>query len=212
MSTLTYNSPLFHGGPDHVKYPSVRASSVYCDFGPGFYCTTNAYQAKEWGYAKILKDPRRPTYAVSEYRFKPDALITIKDFGLEPSAEWFQTIIDGRKGFNIAADVVIGPVADSNIRTLIADAEKDLAKNMCTFPWSKQQEEKNKILTAYAKRAIPYKYQNYNQVVFLTSTGIEKLEFVKARLYNRNHQFVFLIDKDENRRPVSKTNSNTKER
>ena len=77
MSRLIYNSPLYHGRPDYVKYPSVSASNVNCDFGPGFYCTTNSTQAKQWGYTKILRDPRRPTYAVSEYRFKPDQYITL---------------------------------------------------------------------------------------------------------------------------------------
>lgn len=212
MSRLIYNSPLYHGEPDYVKYPSVSASNVNCDFGPGFYCTTNSTQAKQWGYAKILRDPRRPTYAVSEYRFKPDQYVTIKDFGVEPSAEWFQTIIDGRNGFNIAADIVIGPVADSNIRELVAEAEKELAQNMYTFPWSKQQEEKRRILQSYANRAVPYKYKNYDQVVFLTPAGVEKLEFVNARLYNREHQFVIFVDKDENRKSVTKQETMTRER
>lgn len=212
MSKLIYNMPLFHGGMDHVKYPSVTASRINCDFGPGFYCTTNVEQAKQWAYAKILQDPRRPTYAVSEYRFKPDELITVKDFGAEPSAAWFQAIIDGRNGFNLAADIVVGPVADSNIRELVAEAEKALAENMHTFPYSKQKEEKHRILEYYAKQAVPPKYQHYDQVVFLTCNGIEKLDFVNARLYDRNHKFVFLIDKDENRKPVTQSRKPTKSR
>lgn len=45
---MNENVFLFHGSTQIVKYPEIRSSRYYKDFGFGFYCTLLEKQAVRW--------------------------------------------------------------------------------------------------------------------------------------------------------------------
>ena len=55
---------------------------------------------------------------------------------------------------------------------------------------------RKEIFEKAAEKAIPYKYKNYDQEVFLSENAIGQLEFLGARIYDKNNIFCKYMDKE----------------
>lgn len=191
----TFN--LYHGGISPIDNPDPYHTEGSADFGLGFYCTQNFNQAIEWGKHKLktAKNLAREEYAVSEYKFHNKKNLTFKYYD-SPSAEWMETVYKGRRGLNINADVVTGPVADAGIRDLIIQIEHELEEIYYPDDFKKYLKCRKEIFEKAAEKAIPYKYKNYDQEVFLSENAIGQLEFLGARIYDKNNTFCKYMDKE----------------
>ena len=196
MKTLITDSIVFHGGISPVIVPKCDYSRDNCDFGQGFYCTRFEPQAKDWAFRKIQNDIREPYYTVNQYKFRNDIQLATLEFD-SPTAEWFDVVIRGRNKGYISADIIVGPVADSNIRELVDATTYKIEHLMsqCSTP-AEYRKRKKDILEEAALKAVPGKYKTYEQAAFLTPNAIDQLDFMGARVYDRNHAFKFWYDKD----------------
>ena len=178
---------LYHGGTSYVEEPNTWSSGISCDFGPGFYCTTQEAQAKERGKQKMTQE-KKSFYAVSEYKLNADASLDIRYFE-KPDAEWMEAVYKGRNGWLLEGDIIIGPVADSRIQALLDDLDQEL-KNTYISDFRKIKQVRKDIFAKYAQRACPSKFEKYDQVVFITERGLEKLNFIDGRRYDAKDRLV----------------------
>ncbi len=95
---------LYHTSREEVRRPDIHMGRKNADFGPGFYLTPDREFAVRWG---------REGAVVNEYELDTDGLQVMR---LERTVEWFEYIFHNRRGTDgLAADVVIGPIANDTI-------------------------------------------------------------------------------------------------
>lgn len=109
---------LYHGSTDLVDKPEIRKSTVYLDFGVGFYTTTSFEQATRWAKIKMRRKNVDLGY-VAVYEFdieKAEKEFIIKRFD-KADEEWLSFVVNNRKGnfIDCKTDMHIGPVADDNV-------------------------------------------------------------------------------------------------
>lgn len=118
---------IYHGSLVSVENPKIlpRENGKTCDFGIGFYTTTNYEQAKKWVSTKITQSKGLSEYGfVSVYEI-PDNLLSNKSFTIlifeKASEEWLNFVIKNRKNPNYdhGYDLVYGPVANDRVYTTI---------------------------------------------------------------------------------------------
>lgn len=167
----------FHGSLEKVNNPSLLTPLVnpFSDFGRGFYLTTNFDQAKEWGKKKAL-EKNVNTYKVNQYHFRDINGLKIKFFEL-PDREWFETVHYGRKGYKLAFDIVIGPVADGALLSVFKQFEnkKKLAKNISEIELAELEYNAIRLLNVN---------KQMNQYALLNNKAVNKLVFEKVYIYD----------------------------
>lgn len=104
---------IYHGTNCKVETPEIIRGSYYKDFGDGFYCTILESQAIRW--AKKYETP-----VVNIYEYQQNNKLNIKEFNMM-TEEWLDFIVDCRSGKKHSYDIVIGPMADDQIYSYIAD-------------------------------------------------------------------------------------------
>lgn len=181
---------LYHGSDEYVTNPKLYKSMPNCDFGPGFYTTTNFQQARDWAFKK-MKNRNGSRYYVSEYLFTPyNANLNIKKFD-KPTAEWMELVYNGRHGMQADFDVLIGPVADSNISDLIDEIDDKLFELNANFVSMHQiRSDRHKIFEEYAKKAVPPSFEKYDQSVFITEESLKYLHFQDGRGWGEDNKLV----------------------
>ena len=113
---------VYHGSNVVVEQPKILQSVRMLDFGVGFYTTSNKGQAVRW--AEKVADRREPSEKiVSLYEFdceEAERNLTIIRFD-EPTEKWLDFVCANRSGRKIADpyDIVIGPVADDMVYTVV---------------------------------------------------------------------------------------------
>ena len=215
-TALINNQILYHGSDQLIIAPNLSFSRNEVDFGPGFYCTTNEEQAKEWGYRKMLSTPwRGDHFLVSEFKFSDSNDLVIRSFE-KPDIEWLKAIIRGRNGFPFKEDIVIGPVADSNLRNLLYDTQlkiSSLQEHMSDFTLvADYRKAEAEIYQEAADKAVPLQFRNDNQTVFVTQKGVRSITFHRAFLYDQNRKKVGLYDAKGMYHPYSKINSKRRDK
>ncbi len=154
---------LYHGSNVEVRKPSLRLSRKKTDFGRGFYTTTSAEQAEHWTSIKIdrAKSGRR---VVSVFEVDDDLLtnsgIKIREFH-GPDEAWLNFVVDSRKGVQHDYDLVLGPVANDKVFTVVNLYE-------------------NGVIDAPAAIAQLKAYKTYDQLSFHTESVIRELRFVES--------------------------------
>jgi len=113
---------IYHGSNVVVEKPKILHSEPLLDFGTGFYTTSNKEQAIRW--AEKVSDRREPKEQVlSVYQLDFESamreLVVIR-FD-EPNGEWLDFICTNRSGrqHEMPYDLVIGPVADDKVYTVV---------------------------------------------------------------------------------------------
>ena len=95
---------LYHTGSAEIREPDVRRGRKNADFGQGFYLTPDLEFAARWARADAV---------VNEYELDTDGL-AVHRFARDEA--WFRYIFDNRRARDgLAADIVIGPIANDTI-------------------------------------------------------------------------------------------------
>lgn len=100
---------LYHVGYYEIKEPDIHYGRKNADFGQGFYTTPD----KEFAYRWAKESPDQKTI-INEYELDVEGL-AVKT--LVRNEEWFEYIYGNRhrKPDEMAADVIIGPIANDII-------------------------------------------------------------------------------------------------
>ncbi len=95
---------LFHTGSSKIQVPDLYHGRKNADFGQGFYLTPDIDFICRWA---------GPDAFINEYELEEEGLAILR---LSRNEEWFQYIFQNRRAKDsLAADVVIGPIANDTI-------------------------------------------------------------------------------------------------
>ncbi len=158
---------LYHGGLLKIEQPQLIEPSVLrtCDFGSGFYTTTDLEQAKRWAKIRQTRD-RVSTGYVSIYEV-PDDLLEVVDLKrlifAFASTEWLSFVMSNRtnRAFNHDYDLVAGPVANDRVYATLTLFETDQLSI---------EETVHRLKT----------YTLVNQVLFHTEKALRKLIYLAS--------------------------------
>jgi len=149
---------IYHGSNIVVEQPKILQSARMLDFGVGFYTTSNKEQATRW--AEKVTDRREPDdkiVSVYEFNFEEaERDLTIIRFD-EPTEKWLDFVCANRSGRKIAApyDVVIGPIADDLVYTVVQFYENGVYDKDDAIKRLKVEALFNQILF-HTERALAY--------------------------------------------------------
>lgn len=117
---------LYHGSDVIVDKPKIIAANRPLDFGGGFYLTTNKEQAQKWASRVAMRNGSDIGY-VSCFEFELEKaekdLVILRFDGA--TQEWLEFVCDNRSGrpYKKRYDVVIGPVADDRVYSVVVRFE-----------------------------------------------------------------------------------------
>lgn len=161
---------LYHGSNILITKIDLSKSKDFKDFGRGFYLTRD--------YSRAVAMAQRTTTImgkgspeVSPFIFNPSKCskdVRIKKFEGR-TAEWALFVLNNRERdyshpFKHEYDIVIGPVADSRVDTILTEYKKKFG--------GRYTDEKN--LSKLAQQ-LKYPGSEYIQYCFCTEKGIEQL-------------------------------------
>jgi hypothetical protein len=111
---LKSNNIVYHGSSTDVRRPIPWFSTANKDFSQGFYCTELPNQALEWACKRF---PDSPT--VNVYKLHDISDLRVRML-MEYNESWLDFILESRHKRKHklwhSYDVVIGPMADSNLQ------------------------------------------------------------------------------------------------
>ena len=115
---------VYHGSDVEVKHVDLACSQMYKDFGPGFYVSADKKQAVHFARYKAARPASKTHKAVvSEFDFDErsitDGSLRVKLFE-GYSTEWVDFIHEYRHSNETDYDLVIGPIANDDVRTQYA--------------------------------------------------------------------------------------------
>ncbi len=118
---------LYHGSDVLIECVDLKHSLMYKDFGPGFYVSDGLIQAKNFAKYKADKPSSKThTPIVTAFEFDEKLLINgilhIKQFE-NYSSEWVDFIHAHRGKKDTDYDLIIGPIANDDVRTKFAQYE-----------------------------------------------------------------------------------------
>lgn len=151
---MNENVFLFHGSTQIVKYPEIRSSRYYKDFGFGFYCTLLEKQAVRWAVRFDGKG------IINQYLYKKNPDLKVLNFP-KMTEEWLDFIAMCRSGKNHNYDIVEGPMADDTIFNYVQNFI-DGKINRKNF-WG----------------LVEFKYPTH-QICFHTEMSLKTLSFIKS--------------------------------
>ncbi len=101
-----------------VTSPQILESNRGMDFGKGFYTTSSRRQAENWSKSVSRREKTTCSY-VSEYEYDESEDLDVLLFD-GPTEEWFDFVEFNRMDdLGHDYDVVIGPVADEGVFTIL---------------------------------------------------------------------------------------------
>ena len=113
---------LYHGSDVIVDNPKIIDANRPLDFGDGFYLTTNKEQAQKWANRVAQRNGSDVGY-VNCYEFDLDKaekdLVILRFNGA--TQEWLEFVCANRRGkaYKESYDMVIGPVADDRVYSVV---------------------------------------------------------------------------------------------
>lgn len=118
---------LYHGSDVSIECIDLKHSLMYKDFGPGFYVSACFVQAQNFAKYKADKSSSKThTPIVTAFEFDENLLnnenLHIKQFE-NYSSEWIDFIHAHRGRRDADYDLVIGPIANDDVRTKFAQYE-----------------------------------------------------------------------------------------
>lgn len=115
---------LYHGSDVEVRDIDLSRSLMFKDFGPGFYVSADRVQAENFAKYKadrprsMTKTPVVSTFEMDDACLS-DGSLRIKRFE-RYSEEWIDFIDEYRASRDTDFDLVIGPIANDDVRTSFA--------------------------------------------------------------------------------------------
>lgn len=171
---MVVNMILYHGSNTDIPEIDLAKCRPYKDFGKGFYLTDIKIQAEQMAFriARIYGgSPKLNSYFIDNTFFTNPEL-KIKNFGLNPSAQWAEFILNNRnrkfKDFENPLsnhdnkyDIVIGVIANDDIALLFRQYQnevidfqtllKGLTYKKLSIQYSFHTEKAIKLLTKITK-------------------------------------------------------------
>ena len=125
MNSHSEHMRLYHGSNQVVEKPVILEPNRRMDFGRGFYTTQSVVQAEKW--AKTVHNREETgTPIVSEYEYTESEEVSVLRFD-GPTNEWFDFVEFNRtEDSSHDYDIVIGPVADEGVFTVLYRFETGL--------------------------------------------------------------------------------------
>ena len=158
---------IYHGSNVVVEQPEILQSERMLDFGTGFYTTSNKEQAARW--AEKVCERREPNNQIlSVYEFDIEATereLTIIRFG-DPNGEWLDFVCTNRSGrdFDTPYDIVIGPVADDKVYSVVQYYENGVYDKEDAIKRLKVEELFNQILF-HTEKSLKYcRFSRFEQL------------------------------------------------
>ena len=116
---------LYHGSLEKVESPRILPRALYrpLDFGTGFYATSDYEQARKWVGNRLRHSSVAKKGFVSVYEFDETSPFDLRVKRFDGvTVEWLRFIAANRLDFNVEHDfdVVIGPVADDRVYTVLS--------------------------------------------------------------------------------------------
>ena len=146
---------LYHTGDKEIKNPDIHYGRKNADFGWGFYLTPDREFTYRWAKENAV---------VNEYELDESEL-NIHTFTRD--AGWFQYIFDNRRNRDsLAADVVVGPIANDTIFDTFGVISSGYLK----------PEDAVKLLMIGPE---------YTQVAVKTEKAIKQLRFIRSERIER---------------------------
>lgn len=161
---------LYHGSNKLISHIDLAQSKDFKDFGRGFYLTRD-YRRAVFMAQRTTAIEATGSPEVSPYLFYPNRCpsdLRICEFKSR-TADWALFVLenrykDGPATFRHDYDIVIGPVADSRVDSLLSAYRKKYGKDY----------KKRENLIKLAEQ-IKYPVAEYIQYCFCTTKGIEQL-------------------------------------
>ena len=148
---------LYHTGFQEIRTPDVHHGRKNADFGQGFYLTAEAAFARRWA-----KERSGMQTVVNTYELDTDGLAVCR---FTRSREWFEYIFANRSGSpdRLAADVVIGPIANDTIYDTFG---------IITSGFLKEEDALRLLLIG----------PEYRQIALKTEKAAERLQWLSAEI------------------------------
>jgi hypothetical protein len=158
---------LYHGTNVNFSDINLAVGKNKRDFGKGFYTTTLESQAHQWAEYKCRQYLTDTAY-IYEYDIDDYTGLNVKTFD-GYNLEWLEFIKENRikDGINHNFDIVIGPVADDNIRRTL----KLYLQARVSAEWTLHK--------------LSYNKPN-NQISFHTEIALSKLTFTGRKEWKIN--------------------------
>jgi hypothetical protein len=151
---------LYQTGREIIKIPDITIGRKNADFGQGFYLSDDLEFSRRWVRERI---PYVNIYELDEndlviHRFSRDS-------------NWFSCIFQNRRGlvYEIAADVIIGPIAKDTIYDTFGIITSGLLKD----------EDALKLLKIGPE---------YRQIVLKTERAVKNLRWISAEVLKPDEQ------------------------
>ena len=148
---------LYHAGFKVIKEPDIHFGRRNADFGQGFYLTADEEFANRWAGERKGEET-----IVNTYELNTDGLV-IKHFNRDE--EWFEYIYGNRNGKadHLAADVIIGPIANDTIYN---------TNGIVTSGFLKPEEAMQLLLIG----------PEYRQIAIKTEKAVNQLKWLSSRV------------------------------
>lgn len=135
---------LYHGSDIEIKAIDLAKSRINKDFGRGFYLSSDLEQARNFAkYKADQPDSKTKTGVITAFETDEttfnDGILRIKHFE-GYSLEWAQFIKDNRQRRNAEYDIVIGPIANDDVKSQFAKhlmGEITLEELMESLKWKR---------------------------------------------------------------------------
>lgn len=156
---------IYHGSNVVVEEPKILQSERMLDFGTGFYTTSKKEQAIEWA-AQVAKRREVKEQILSVYELDIESAkrdLTIIRFD-KPDGKWLDFVCANRKGRDTAEsyDMVIGPVADDKVYTVVQFYENGVY-------------DKEEAIRRLKVEAL------FDQILFHTERALDYLRFIESK-------------------------------
>jgi hypothetical protein len=158
---------VYHGSNVVVEQPEILQSERMLDFGIGFYTTSNKEQAMRWA-EKVAgrREPGEQIVSVYEFDFESaERELSIIQFD-KPTENWLDFVCTNRSGRKPvdSYDIVIGPVADDMVYTVVQFYENGVYNRDDAIKRLKVEALFNQIL-----------FHNERALKYCHFTGFEKI-------------------------------------
>lgn len=150
---------VYHGSKFSIENPDIEHNKGSNDFGNGFYTTSYREQARKFAF-------RLGGRFVNEYEYNSADFSNLKVLEFNKyDIDWLKFVINCRRHVHYVNgyDVVIGPVADDNVRQTVNAYE------------SKKYDD------THALEELKFNTVN-NQIVFCSNTSLNILQYKKFYL------------------------------
>ena len=158
---------IYHGGTIPVDTPKILKGERMLDFGKGFYTTSNKEQAERWAEIVATRRNLKERF-VTEYEFDFSSAnrdLTVISFD-NPNEEWLDFVCLNRSGQIPPKpyDIVIGPVANDQVYTVVALYEQGVLSKEAAIIELRVRKLYNQILFHTEKSLNYCKYLRYTKI------------------------------------------------